>query len=77
MGSKASTCIGKGNPPTSVSEVENVGWKTMNWWEINLESFSELVFSSTEEANMIWRNMRYPGWEPAGSQTKFSAPKEP
>lgn len=44
MGSKASTCIGKGNPPTSIPEVENVGWKTINWGEINLKSFSEPVF---------------------------------
>lgn len=44
MGSKASTYTGKGNPPTSIPQVENVGWKMINQGEINLKSFSDLVF---------------------------------
>lgn len=52
MGNKASICMGKGNPPTAIPAVENVGWKRINCGEINPKSFSELVFF--HRGSLIW-----------------------
>lgn len=55
MGTKGSSkcmCLRRGNPPTAILAVENVGWKSINCGEVKPKSFSQPAFF--HKGSLIW-----------------------